>query len=272
MALGTLFNKQTILREGPKIFLQNALQKQGIINSFRKTHSTMKSIKTSLLLILITSSVQAQFFVQKLNQDQIPGAEKFYVVTNDNDTIYGKMSSQSLTDGVLTQFTLKKGKEKTKYNIEQVKAIGVIPGPFANYEDMALLPVLKDMKNEDFISVLPPDGWVYFERIRLPGKQERYQLAQVRNPGFDSKIKVYTHPDADDGGSTTVNSLTLTGEQDDQHYVSLNNERPFVLSWFKYRKSALEKLYNNCVVLSDKKLKWSEFAKHVFTFDQQCID
>jgi hypothetical protein len=47
-----------------------------------------------------------------------------------------------------------------------------MPGQGSGYEDMALLPVLKNLKNKEFIEVLPIDGWVIYEKIRLPGSKK----------------------------------------------------------------------------------------------------
>ena len=57
------------------------------------------------------------------------------------------------------------------------------------------------------MEVLPKDGYVFFEKIKVPnmlGNQEFFQLAQVLNPGWDSKVKIYKHPDGESTGSTSV--------------------------------------------------------------------
>ena len=230
----------------------------------------MKFTTFLLSYALLISFTNGQFFVQQLEQVQIQNPEDFYVVTADNDTINGKLSNCVFTDSLINRVTVKVGDEKIKLSLEQIQTIALIPNEAANYEDIALLPVLKGIKNGEFIEALPEDGWVFYEKIRLPGKRERYAMAQLLNPGFDSKLKVYAHPEASDNGSSSLNGITLRGAQDDKHYVSVNQGAPFVIGIFQYRKKALESLYSNCSELKDQKLKWKDFAKHVFTFDQKC--
>ena len=225
----------------------------------------------ALLFVLALVDAHAQFFVQKLSQEQISNAEKTFVVTNAGDTLEGSISSFSATGNGITKFTLKVGTEKTKYELKNIQSISIIPGEASAYEDFALIPVLKNVKNEDFIKVLPQDGRVIYERILLPGKSEKYGLAQLLNPGFDKKIKVYVHPDANtDGNVTSVNGLMVDGGLDDKHYVSINGGQAFVIGNFGYSKKAPKLLYASCPIFGDTKLKWKSFAKHVFKFDQQC--
>ena len=227
----------------------------------------------SSFLVFTTTLLQAQFFVQKLPQDQISWADETYLITNDGDTISGGRIS-GITSGNfgISKFTYKKGSEKMKFEIGVIQAIHIIPGETSQYQDIALLPIVKNLKNTEFIKVLPEDGLVIYERIALPGRNTRYALAQLLNPGFDSKIKVYAHPDAsNDENVTTVNGLMVDGGLDNQHYVSVGGAQTFVLGSFGYRKKSPELLYSSCDVLkNDKKLRWRDFAKHVFTFDQTC--
>ncbi|WP_425391789.1 hypothetical protein [Ekhidna sp.] len=229
----------------------------------------MKTI-FGLICCVVISNVSAQFFVQKLDQTQILNPEQFYIINNEGDTIRGKLGGVTFTDSLITSVVVKNGDSKTKYRISDIEKLAVIPGDQADYDEMALNKIIKNLDNDEFIKVLPEGGWVFYERIRLPGKRERYELAQLLNPGFDSEIKVYAHPDATDSGSTSINGLTVGGLNDNQHYVTLREGQAFVMNNFNYRKKANERLYNNCEALSSQKLKWKDFATHVFTYDQDC--
>jgi hypothetical protein len=50
-------------------------------------------------------------------------------------------------------------------------------------------------------------------------------MAQLLNPRFDSKLKVYTHPDGESNGSTSINSITLDGSRDNVYFVSVSGDR-----------------------------------------------
>lgn len=232
----------------------------------------MKPVLITLILnIAVAATVRAQFFVQKLGQDQLTYSQEIYIVTQEQDTLRGTLGGTTYIDGTISKLTLRQpGGEKIKLSLKDIQVLAVVPGEEAQYDDMALLPVLKELKNEDFLKVLPEGGWVFFERIQLPGKQERFILSQVVNPGFDSKIKVFVNPDAGDTGSSSLNGLTLGGARDDSHYVSVAGGRPFLIGSFRYKKKALEKIYNNCAELKSQKLVWKDFAQHVFIYDQKC--
>lgn len=228
----------------------------------------MKSL--SVLLLSIAINCQAQFFVQQLDQMQVQNPTDFYLITNEGDTVRGILRGVSYTDSLISALTVKVGDEKSNYKVADVIKLAIIPGEDAKHEDIALGKVLQNIDNDEFIKVLPDNGWIFFERIQLPGKQERYQLAQLLNPGFDSKIKVYAHPDASSTGSTSISGITVGGALDNQHYVALAGERPFVIDDFRYRKLAQERLYTDCTLLTEQKLKWKDFAEHVFNYDQKC--
>lgn len=224
-----------------------------------------------LIFVLSISQTFAQFFVQRLPQDKIKFAEEAYMVLTTGDTIRGKLGLVSFVDGFVEKINIRVNGERFSANLEDITAFAVIPGQGSGYEDMALLPIFRSIKNKDFVEALPKDGWVFYEKIRLPGRQERYQLAQLLNPGFDTKVKVYTHPDGVSTGSTSVNSITLDGLRDNQYFVSVLGEPVQVISDLQYRKRALERIFNFCPDMREKKFKWKEFPEDVFFHFQKCL-
>jgi hypothetical protein len=237
----------------------------------RPNSFNLKLTTWCLFFVLSTSQTFAQFFVQKLPQDKIQFAEEAYMLLSNGDTIRGKLGAVSFRDGFIDKINIRVNGERFSAKLADIDAFGVIPGQGSGYEDMALLPALKNLKNKEFIEVLPKDGWIIYEKIRLPGKQERYQLAQLLNPGFDSKIKVFEHPEGESTGSTKVNGITLDGLRDNRFYVSVNGDRVIEITDLQYRKRALEQIFNFCTELRDKKLKWKEFPEDVFLHFQKCL-
>tara|TARA_R110001592_G_scaffold22214_5_gene88662 strand:- start:1038 stop:1733 length:696 start_codon:yes stop_codon:yes gene_type:complete len=231
----------------------------------------MKPIFFSLLFILGITQASAQFFVQKLSQNEIPKADEAYAVLTSGDTIRGTVGTVSLSDGIFDKINIRENGERFTININDLVRLAILPSDWAKFDEMALLPVLRNLKNKEFIEVLPKDGWIFFDKIQLPGKQERYQLAQLMNPGFDSKVKVYAHPDAESTGSTSVSSITLEGLRDNTYFISVNGERVFQFYDFQYRKRGFEKLFTSCPALKGKKLKWKEFPEDVFLHHQKCL-
>lgn len=231
----------------------------------------MKPIFFSLFFVLGITQASSQFFVQKLNQNEISKADEAYAVLTSGDTVRGTIGTVSMYDNSLDKINIRENGERFTIKMEDIVRLAVLPSERNRFDDMALLPILKNLKNKEFIEVLPEGGWVFFDKIQLPGKQERYQLAQLMNPGFDSKVKIYAHPDAESTGSTSVSSITLEGLRDNTYFISVNGERVFQFYDFQYRKRGFEKLFNSCPALKGKKLKWKEFAEDVFLHDQKCL-
>ncbi|WP_157637887.1 hypothetical protein [Flexithrix dorotheae] len=229
----------------------------------------MKILLSTAFFMLLNLVVQAQFFVQKLPQNQILQNEKAYVVTNSGDTIHGIISATTIDSERLKAFTIKNEMGKTKLKTLQIKALAVIPSVTARFEDMPLLTTLKRASDESFLKIVVTD-WVIFERVQLTTKKEKYELMQLVNPGFDSRIKVYAYRHTGETISMSVDDMKLSGGDDDSHYVSVENARPILLRKGKYKKQALGLLYNNCTSLSQEELKWKEFASHIYTYNQAC--
>ncbi|MGW8124016.1 hypothetical protein ACV07N_15255 [Roseivirga echinicomitans] len=224
-----------------------------------------------MFLILGVTQASAQFFVQKLSQSEIFKADEAYAVLTSGDTIRGTIGTVSMRDSTVSRINIRENGERFTINMEDMIRLAVLPGDWVKLDEMALLPVLRNLKNKDFIEVLPKDGWVFFDKIQLPGKEERYQLVQLMNPGFDSKVKIYAHPDAQSTGHTKVSSITLEGLRDNTYFVSVNGDRAFQISDFQYRKKGFERIFTSCSALKDKKLKWKEFPEDVFLHYQKCL-
>ena len=196
----------------------------------------MKPLFFSLFLILGLNQLHSQFFVQKLQQKNISETKEVYAVLVNGDTIRGQLRAKKMINDHITGLTIKADDNVFNLEISQMLTFAVNPDIGTNYDDAALLPRLREINNEEFIKVLPQDGWVIYERIRLPGKREDYLMTQLLNPGFDTKIKVYAHPDGESTGSTSIGSITLDGLNDNTYFVALTGERVFQLYDFQYRK------------------------------------
>lgn len=236
----------------------------------------MRPIVVALALI-ITGAVHAQFFVPQL-PDPLPEGqsilmmEEVYVVKNEGDTIRGKLSGVNGDIPNLRHITFKVAKkEKIRVMAEEIKTLAILPGPFITTEGGAVIDMLKGLDNEAFAAVLPEGDWMFFERQRLPQKRELYQFMQLLNPGFDSKIKVFAHPNGESTGGLEGNGVQLTGGMENIYYVSVNGANVIEYQQMGYRKKALADLYDNCeAIAAIDKLKWKDFPKHVFTYDQKC--
>ncbi|MFT7030608.1 MAG: hypothetical protein ACJA2C_002006 [Marinoscillum sp.] len=231
---------------------------------------TMKSTSLFLLCAALGFGSQAQFLVQQLPQDQILQNEKAYVVTNAGDTLTGRISNVGLANGTLSSCAIVTEEGRRKFKLADLKSLAVVPDVMARPKDMALVTTLNRAENEDFLKVVETD-WVIFEKIRFPGRSERYELTQLLNPGYDTKIKVFANRNAGETMSMSSGNTKLLGGDDDSYFVSVNGELPVVIRKGKYAKEGAKQMYGDCPALQDQEMKWEDFAKHVFIYDQECM-
>lgn len=215
------------------------------------------------------SQAFTQSFQQKLAQNQITNTKDDYVVLVNSDTLYGRINAISTRGNSIRQFTFKHNDQKLKLEVSDVLAIGVTATEMGQ-SNRALFSRKASEEDKVFEQFLPKDDYVVFERILLQGRKDRFEMAQLLNRGFDSKIKVYAHPDEEDQGFTDVSGFVLDDVMDRIYYVSVNGMPVFELKSAQYRKGALSLLYSNCNALKDIKLRWMDFAEHVFTHFREC--
>lgn len=226
------------------------------------------------MAVLGMAQAHCQFFAQQIDQMNINGAEEAYIVIATGDTISGTISRVWYQDSLISKVRLKTGEDRLDFPIENIQTLAVIPDDFSPMEETGLNPVLKSLKNKEFIEALPEGDYVYFEKIRDPsyGRQEVYVLAQLLNKGWDDKIKVYRHPRAEIQESTRISFDIALALVEDRYYVSVGGDPVIEFMSQQYRRRAMERIFNHCPELAKKKrLKWKEFAEDVFTHFQYCL-
>ncbi|MEQ8238021.1 MAG: hypothetical protein RIA69_02355 [Cyclobacteriaceae bacterium] len=234
----------------------------------------MKHLASIFILIISISYSQAQYFLPELNETQILMAKETYAVTNDGDTVKGRVVAQTLINGQLRSFTIKKSdKSKAKFTAADVQLLAVKPTKLANIESAMSVQSIIRASNIDFDEVMNRE-WVYFERALLPRRKDKPALMQLLNPGFDNKIKVYFDPNANESGGLNLNGLQLTGGNDLSYLVVYDGNKSEIYRRGNYRRDALSELYKDCDVFVEnyqgEKFRWENFAEHVFVYDQLC--
>jgi hypothetical protein len=234
----------------------------------------MKNLASIFILILSFGYSQAQYFLPEISDTQILMAKEAYAVTNEGDTVNGRVRSIVIVNGQLRSFTIKKSdKSKAKFKAGDAKLLAVKPTKLANIESALSVQSIIRASNIDFEEVMNRE-WVYFEQALLPRKKDKPALMQLLNSGFDSKIKVYFNPNANESGGLSLNGLQLTGGDDLSYLVVYNGNKSVVYRRGNYRNNALSELYNDCDVFvqnyQDENFRWDNFAEHVFVYDQLC--
>lgn len=235
----------------------------------------MKSLLTFILLYSFgTLSAQySRYFMPPVDEGLVSTAKEVYVVTTNADTIKGRMNGATLINGQMRSFTIKRpDKSKVKFKSAEVKLLAIKATGFMNWTSALSTPNIKRAQEMDYEKIMKRE-WVIFDQALLPNK-DKYALMQLLNPDFDSKIKVYLNPNANETASMEFNGLALSGGEDTSYLVVMSGNQSEIVKKRKYKEEALTRLYTNCDDFTDafkgEDFKWEDFSEHVLTYDQLC--
>ncbi len=235
----------------------------------------MKQLLT-ITCLLILFATKAQYFIPPMDNGEIGMAKAAYVITNEGDSLNGSVGMAMMTNGQLRSFTFKlDGGGKEKFKAADVKVLGVKPNKLSNISSALSVPNLEQLLEQNFDEIVNRE-WVYFEQALLPKKKDKYALMQLLNPGYDSKIKIYQDPMANETMGVGVAGVQLTGGIAKSYLVVFDGGKSEVYKKSRYKKDALGKLYKDCQIFKDnyagEKFQWNDFAEHVLVYDQLCTE
>lgn len=126
---------------------------------------------------------------------------------------------------------------------------------------------LKSALNTDYKELLDSEYYYFSRLLNKKGKPGFYQLI---NPGFDTKIQVYSDPNAKETKGGQLTGGLIGGEAKSYYFAKGSSTTNFVEKK-KYKKS-FTTLYDGCsameAIFPDR--KWSNVALHVYYYDQNC--
>lgn len=233
-------------------------------------------MKNTILIMLSLgySFIHAQYFMPPLDEGiGLTTAKEVYVVTNIGDTIRGKITTSVAISGKLKSFTIKSGEVKHRIKAKEARLLAVKPNEMIKWVSAMTNSSLEKILKTNY-EAMNKREWVYFEQALLPKKKDKYAFLQLLNPGFDSKIKVYLDPNAEQTGGWSVGPHQLTGGEDKSYLVVFEGGKSELYKKKKYKKEALGKLFKNCDVFKeyygDERFRWENFSEHVFVYDNLC--
>ena len=223
----------------------------------------------TLTLFMAISIVQAQKFMPVFDQQW---GRLTYVVKNDDSKVWGKSTSGSIGPNGMMSITLKDtlSGEKTKYKVPDIKEVGVsAKGGLGKIEAMtsALQNAgsISEMVQTDYKSVLNANFYVY---RRIVDKKGKPRMLQLLNPGFETRMQVYADPKANESGGGLMTNMAA-GMQE-SYYVARGNSSATYVQKKKYKKS-MSSVFDDCsMILEAYKPDFSEFAAHVFYYENEC--
>lgn len=222
-----------------------------------------------LTLLISISYVQAQKFMPVFDQQW---GRITYVVKNDDSMVWGKSTSGMVGPNGMMSITLKDTVtgEKSKFKVVDIKEVGVSSkGGLGKFETMtsALQSAnsISEMVRTDYKSVLNSDFYIY---RRVVDKKGKPRMLQLLNPGFETKMQVYADPKAKESNGGLLSSMAEGMEE--SYYVARGNSSATYVQKKKYKKS-MSSVFDDCSSILDAyKPDFSEFAAHVFYYENEC--
>lgn len=229
----------------------------------------MKKLLVFTLICLFAGEVFGQYF--------IPGTESFSkkkestVVLKDGSEHILFYDKAKRKKGVFAEvfFTDADGNEKV-FMADDIQTMAIPPSDLGKLiafsEGTESVLTMTKTKFSDCVKT----DFAYFEQAILPGKKPIPVLFQVVNPGFDSKVKVYHDPYAQETAGVAVGGMQMTGGMEKSYYVTKDGETFKALKG-KYKKEVFPALFGDSPEMMEKYEKgaaWKDFATHVFEYDQ----
>lgn len=269
----------------------------------------MKHILALFILIFLCIPLEAQVFEQILPLDQIIHNDKAYVVTIKGDTLSGRITRirgggknnrvliQEGDDGFY-RFTIKNDVSSAEFGLDEIKMLAIVPtlgmakftqtnlgGDLQELNRLRKDPYIRSlMKGDSLFKLEPPsqrqEHWVIYEAVKLAHNQIKgsdspdFELRQLLNPTFDSRIKVYPDTpgmEAENTNETKVFGLKIASNNPGSYLISIEGKPIQRIQQFGHKRNAKKKIFRNCSIIP-KKPKWKDFALNVFKDHMECGD
>jgi hypothetical protein len=238
-------------------------------------------ISPIIFIVSIFTLLNGQEFIQPYKQ--LPYGNEAIIITSSGEEIKGTLKSGSGGfDGYLKKLTIIDGKGTKRKFVSETGDVVSIKIKLEKKDKFFLaaetagknlgsgvnLHTLSKLGKKDFKEVLERD-YMLLQRELSHKKKSKYVWMQLLNPGYHGKIKIYQDAFAREtkgfgglGGGVTKSYMVVKG---DNKAIKIKKK--------KYKKE-FKNLFGDCAVMmehfGDSKIKWKDFAKHVFLYDQSC--
>ena len=230
-------------------------------------------LMTVVLLSAIVPEVFAQDFIPAY--DRFSGKETSYIMLEDGSKVEGTLEDLDRKKGLIEEVVIKDASgKKITLKPEQIKAMYLMPSGFSKFStNMDVGTKVKKWDAKYIDSEIIKKGYAYFEKAKVVIKKDQEMLLmQLLNPGFNSKIKVFHDPFAAETMRLGVGGMTMAGGDDKSYYVQ-TGDFPAKRIKKKDYDNEIKVMYASCPLLVKKigeKIRWTEFAQHVYEFTFDC--
>lgn len=185
---------------------------------------------TTLLIaaFLFCQIAIGQGFISSISNDDMSliAGQPCVVELASGETIEGKLGGMTAMSGYISKINVKlENGEKMKLKPENVVRLKVKASKLAQISMMAeSSSSIKEMTKTDYEEVLNRE-YIIYETAMRHNKKGKLRLMQLLNPGFDSKIKVFVDPNANETMGVGVGGVKLTGGEDKSYMFVINDEK-----------------------------------------------
>lgn len=233
-----------------------------------------------LIVILIPCSSYGQEFanIMDLNGGNALAGNQCIVKLKTGDEIRGDIKSTTITNGILTKFTVKTEEgEKKKIKAGDISSLWVKSTVFSSMSAVGGSTLTLDQMS--MTSVKNDDReYIIYEDAHTEDNSSAFGLLQLLNPGFDSRIKVYAL-EIDEGNTTSledenagISRIAITSKPKIT-YLFIKGDEAMKVKRSNY-KSRFAELYSDCPEMVSKyegeDIKWKDIESHVLTYDKLC--
>ena len=228
-----------------------------------------------LFLMCQMQAQKHQYFSQPMESFSVKKTS--YITLSDGTEIEGTLKRFKRKKGLIKSIKIKVNGEAIEYLATEIKQMylpesGV--GELGRFLDAAFDATQWD--NTSLNAEHLKDSYAFFEatNTQIRKKKEGVVLLQLLNPAFSSQVKVYQDPFAAETNSLSLGGIEVAGGVDKSYFVKKGDgkaERVMKKNYEDYEQM----LYGDCQKMKNylkkqKRLSWSDFPEHVFTYAQDC--
>jgi hypothetical protein len=236
----------------------------------------MKTLTALLLVFCTVTYASSQGFITPFEEEDYTTIynQPCTALLTSGDELTGRLVGASGTNGYLNTISIKtESGEKRKLKPEEIKKLMIKASGFTK---LALITEsttsIRELTETNFDEIINRE-YIIYETALSHNKEGKTRLLQLLNPGFDSKIKVYVDPNAQETMGLGLAGVKLTGGKDKSLLFVTDGEKAIKVKKGNYKEN-FQQLYAKCPKMLEafagEKLKWQDVAGHVFVYDQIC--
>lgn len=227
-----------------------------------------RNVFLALSILGISIASFAQEFLQPI--EGFSTGKRGYLYKKNDEKLVFTLRNIKLSSGVITGIVVDDTLgNKLKFSADEIKLLALPPSKMGQWAATnKSMSSISKLSNTNSDSIYKKE-FVYFLSEFVEGK-DKTALLQLINPSFCNKIKVFHDPYANETSGFSVGGIAVTGGEDKSYYVKYKDKTIRLKKRFYDDK--FNDLYGSCneLIKKYKSVSFSDFAEHVYFYDQSC--